>query len=297
MSGIQYNCTNLSAGLVLEDGFYKYLLLERGLSGGRVVKTISQRLDTTGEDVYKKLFNHLDERGAPKDVPMAFALRFDESMIKIIDMYPFSVEDVKLALRYQFEDYFPFTSKESNYDVQEITFPAQRKEEKRFLAAACRSQVINDIKNGAEKRGFNLSCVEPSQISFERAVTSEGYKENLIEIYAGRTDLLLVLSNGKNGVFYRNAVIRQEGQEYIERSVSEIKASLDLASGRIPSFTERQVIIAGPNASEMLRMSVAKVLGHLKVKLVDPFVSYSADIGTRTGADMILSFGAALRRM
>lgn len=286
----------LSAGLVLENSFYKYLLLEKGLLGVRVAETISQRLDTAGKDVYGRLFCHLAESRAPKDIPIAFALRFDESLIKIIDMQFLSLEDVKLTLRYQFEDYFPFTVKESNYDVQEIDYPGAEKQEKRFMAAVCRAKVIREIKEESEKMGFSLSCVEPSQVSFERAVTPEGGAENLIEIYAGTNDLLLILSNGKNGIFYRNAVIRQEGRQYIEAAASEIRTSLEIARQNIPSFIERYAVVAGVNASDTLCRAVAKILGHGNVKVTNPLDGAADFSGAPSGSEMILPFGAALRR-
>lgn len=287
----------LSAGLVLENSFYKYLLLEKGLSGVRVVKTISQRLDTAGKDVYGRLFCHLAESRAPKDVPIAFALRFDESLIKIIDMQFLSVEDVKLTLRYQFEDYFPFTVKESNYDVQEIEYPGADRQEKRFMAAVCRARVIREIKAESEKMGFKLSCVEPSQVSFERAITPAGRAENLIGIYAGTNDLLFILSNGKNGIFYRNAVVRQEGRQYIEAAASEIRASLEIARHNIPCFREKYAVIAGANASETLCRAAAKILGHANVRVTNPFDGCAAAPGALADSEMILPFGAALRQV
>lgn len=285
-----------SAGLVLENSFYKYLLLEKGLLGVRVVKTISQRLDTAGTDVYGRLFCHLAESRAPKDIPIAFALRFDESLIKIIDMPFLSVEDVKLTLRYQFEDYFPFTVNESNYDVQEIEYPGAVKPEKRFMAAVCRARVIRGIKTESEKMGFKLSCVEPAQVSFERAVTPAGRLENLIEIYAGSNDLLLVLSNGKNGIFYRNAVIRQEGRLYIEAAAAEIRTSIEIARHSIPCFKEQYAVIAGVNASDTLCRAVARILGHQNVKVINPFDGCGAASGALADSEMVLPFGAALRR-
>lgn len=287
----------LSAGLALEDGLYKYLLLEKHLTGISIAKSISRRLDTltAEEDSYGALFSHLEETGAPKDIPIVFALRFDESLIKIIDMQLFTVEEVKRTLSYQFDDIFPFAYKDGNFDVQEIFFPVSGKEEKRFMAAACRGKIIDEIKAGAERAGFSLSCVEPSQLSFERAATPEDCCENLIEIYAGRANVLFVLSNGKNGIFYRNAVIRQKGCQYIERAASEVRSSLCLACRNIPDFKERTVVITGPCASEPLREAVVQIVGHGEVNTINPFACHGAVSDSFAAAEMVLPLGAALR--
>lgn len=295
MNGTQRRGAVFSAGLVLEDGFCKYLLLEKGPAGVRVAETISQPLDMEGGDIYGELFGHLARHGAPRDIPIAFALRFDESLIKIIDMQHFTVEDVKRTLKYQFDDFFPFAFKESSYDVQEIEFPASGKTEKRFMAVACRASVINGIKTGAMKAGYSLSSVEPSQVAFERAVITEDREENLIVIYASGTNVLFVLSNSKNGIFYRNAALRQDGYAYAENAAIEIRSSFDLACRYIPDFREQRAVIAGPCASGALREAVAQVLGHQCVESVDPFDCYGAVPDVRARSEMILPLGAALR--
>lgn len=290
--------TACSAGLTLEDGWYKYLLLEKNNAGTlRVVETISERAGETGDSLYEGVFSSLGASSAPKEIPIVFALRFNESLIKIIDMQRLSLEEVRSTLRYQFEDYFPFALRESNYRVQEIDFRSLGAVEKRFVAAACRTRIVREIKAGAEKSGFRLSCVEPSQIAFERAVTPEGCKESLIQIYAGKSDLLFIFSNGKNGIFYRNAVIRAEGSEYIDRAAKEAKVSLDFALHHISDFNAGRVIVAGPNAGKVLSCAVAKALRCGSVENVNFISGYGAALGQPADAGMILPFGAAMRQL
>lgn len=284
------------AGLTIEDGFCKYLLLERDNSRLKVVKSLSVKVEAE-KGVYEELFRLLGDCGAPKDIPMSFSLPCNDVLLRVVDMPGYTLQEVKSAIRYQFDDYFPFAYDESSFDVAEIRFQSGHSGATRFIAAVSRKRVIDEILLCASTHGFTLLGIEPAQMSFERAVARAGEDGCVINIYAGKKDLLFVISNLGNGIFYRNSVIKAEGGEYIDRAVDEAKISLEFASSRIHDFAAKKIIIAGPNADECLLQAVGNVLGVSCAKEASPFADNGLTCGTCADSEMILPLGTALTQL
>ena len=250
------------AGLVLEDGLCEYILLESGLNGWQIRETIVEPVNTAGECAYEHLFKVIGDCGAKKNVPITCALSFNDSLVRVIALPAFSLQEAKSVLRYQLEDHFPFSSNESCFDVGEIFIETETSvRERRFVVAASRLSVIERIKTAAVSQGFRLAAIEPAQIAFERIATSAvGDAANFIAIYAGSNDLLFIISNGENGLFYRNCVIRGGEHEYVERVSAEVKISHELALERSFGFEAERVLLAGSRASNELCAAVADSL-------------------------------------
>lgn len=284
------------AGLTIEDGFCKYLLLEHGDGRLKVVKSLSMKVSTEN-GVYEAFFRLLGDCGARKDVPVSFSLPCNDALLRIIDMPGYTLQEMKSAIRYQFDDHFPFAYDESRFDAAEIRFQSGRSDTTRFIAAVSRKRVIDEISLCAAKHGFTLSGIEPAQMSFERAVARDGDDACVIKLYAGKKDLILVISNLGNGIFYRNSVIKAEGSEYIDKVIDETKASLEFASSHIHDFAAEKVIIAGPNADKCLLQALGDALGISRVKDASPFADNGLTCESCADSEMILPLGTALTQL
>lgn len=284
------------AGLTIEDGFCKYLLLAHNDNQFNIVKSLSVKVSTEN-GVYEGLFRLLGDCGARKDIPVSFSLPCKDVLLRIIDMPGYTLQEVKSAIRYQFDDYFPFTYDESRFDAAEISFQTDRSDAARFIAAVSRKRVIDEISLCATKHGFTLSGIEPAQMSFERAVALDGGAGCVINLYAGKKDLLFIISIFENGIFYRNSVIKAEGGEYIGRAVDEVKSSFEFASSRIHDFAVEKIIIAGPKADGSLLRAVGDALGVSCVEESSPFADNGLTCGTCADSEMILPFGTALTQL
>lgn len=294
-AGKRFDSYKYSAGATLEDGFCKYLLLENNEKPLCICEAVPPPEKAAAGFGYENFFRLLDEQGSPREVPIRFALSFNESLIKIIDMPGCSLQEVKSALKYQFEDYFPFTYEESAFDVCEVNLSKEGMCGKTFVAAASRAGLVDGIQESAGKYGFTLSGVEPAQLAFERVVTPAEASRGMIEIYAGKAAFLFIFSDYQNGIFYRNARIKSSGEAYIEETVNEAEISFKLACSRIPDIDADMAVVAGPNAGAELCAAVARGLGFRDagaVRLLSDFcLKCSEACG---GANMILPLGAAL---
>lgn len=289
------NGQNCCAGMTLEDGLCKYILLEKNRERFHICKSICMPVTTGGEAEHKMCFRMLSEQGASHEIPISFALRFNESLIKIIDLPGYSLQEVREAVRYQFEDYFPFAYEECRFDIGEIEYSAVGSSEKKFTAAASRRCVVEAVEAGAEKHGFALLNVEPGQIAFERAVTPALAAEHLIEIYAGKKDLLFILSNLGNGFFYRNTIVRVDGLQYYEKAAAEARIFLNFAVSRIPWYEAKGIIMAGPNADEQLCSAIVRELGVPNIETTNPLaLSCPSQCDKIGAAELLLPLGAAV---
>lgn len=284
------------AGLTVEDGFCKYLLLERADGRLRAVKSLSVKIGAE-DGGYEALFQLLNDCGARKDVPISFSLPCNDVLLRIIDMPGYTLQEVKSVIRYRFDDYFPFAYDESRFDAAEIKFQSGRGDATRFIAAVSRRRVIDEISLCATAHGFTLSGIEPAQMSFERAVAYDGGYECVINLYAGRKNLLFVISNLGNGIFYRNSAIKADGGEYIDRVVDEAKLSLEFASSRMHDFAVERITIAGPNVGESLIKAVGNALGISRAKEASPFADNALTCAACADSEMILPLGTALSQL
>lgn len=200
------NTDNLSAGLAVQNGVFRYVLLERAKNGYIISSAISDTFEEKSkEKPYGEIFHKLSGFVKSK-APLSVSMPVSETMLKMLYM-PMELNDAKLSLRYEIENFFPVSSKEALFDVADVDFPfAEQYEGRHYLAAVIRKAKIEALSDAARTYGFSIECVEPAQIAIERAVSLySGYDEAVLFVYVEGQFIQYIMFWHNNGIFYRSS--------------------------------------------------------------------------------------------
>lgn len=306
------------AGLFLDRGIFRYLEIE-GDSGNCAVSNFAAGIlpedFTVGGDPFAdsgiylfSLFDEVISKTGRLSLPVNISLPTTDTLLRIVSMPGMTVSEAKQAFRYQFENFFPFPLSEGTYDIAEIEYPLPNKgSEKRFIAAAARAALIENIMNAASANGIQISAIEPAQIALERSATPRlAPCDAAVYVYAGRISSVLTLSWKGNGVFYRRMSLGfenlplepdSENEEAAARSVAfikEIRLSLQFALSQIRGFEPESVFIFGSAVSDGFCSLMKETLSLPSVIRIDPMRVHGLEFKSEAG-NWDIPLGLALR--
>ena len=313
--GIFSKKKKLQAGLFLDSGSYRYLAMEKSSSGYSVVDSAAGNVadessaygDTsvTSKRNVNAVFKDLASSAADITVPIAVSLPTTDSLIRIVNIPGMTLQEAKLAFRYEFENYFPFPLEEGIFDLAEIDYPMPSKmSEKRFIAAAARLSLIDTVMSAASDNGILLSAIEPAQIALERCATpSLALCDAAVHLYAGRKRSVLTLSWKGNGVFYRSmsigfdeslALHPDELTDQYVAFVKEMRSSLQFALSQIRGFEPESVFLHGPGVTDELLELLRDSVSVGSVSQINCFTLQGIDFNDATG-NWDVALGLAMR--
>ncbi len=307
----------VSAGLVLDGGAFRYLSLEGGDGFYSVVDSASESIPpgyAASDDLFSDAGAYLDSVldyvsrsvGGFK-VAVNFAIPVTESLLRIANLPGMTAAEARMAFRYEFENYFPFPENDGVYDIAEIEYPVREDfSEKRFIVAAARRALVDNISRAAAACGIKLASLEPSQLALERAATPPyPIETGCAYVYAGNFRSVLILSWRGCGIFYRSisssfgADLMSGGFEseaYGEHALSfarDIRSSLQFAMSQNRAFRAESLYLFGPGSSSRLCGLLKESTSMESVMLLDPMKVHGIDFDNAGGWDVAL--GLALR--
>lgn len=296
------------AGLFIDRGYFRYLSIV-GAPGSYVVTDFfsgdfPEEL-TQGSDPFANngmylyhVMNEILHKVGTIDVPVRISLPTTDSLIRVVKFPGMSLYEAKLAFRYEFENYFPFPIEEGIFDLGEILYPLQNgTEELRFLVAATRKTLIENITKAAKANGIEITAIEPAQISLERAVSPIALVSDAsVYIYAGKERSVLIFSWKGNGIFYRAMSIGFSGISFVDESFNEqlnaeynafakeVHSSLQFALSQMRGFIPDIFFIFGPGATQNLCDFLKESLSIPEIIVSDPVSMHGLNFDSTTGS-------------
>lgn len=314
------------AGLFLDRGIYRYISLLGYPGKYEVVRSVAGTLpdsfslaggiDADSDLRLGKIFKNIVSEIGDTQTPVNIAIPATDSLLRIVQLPNVSLTEAKMAFRYDFERYFPFPVDEAVFDMAPIIYPLQTGgEEKRFLVAATRKALINEIMNAGAAEGLDISAIEPAQIALERAVSEVlpniNAAESAVYVYVSRSNSVILLSWKGNGIFYRSLSegfdktsspfsvdqdAQEESQEYV--FLRAVNSSLQFALSQIRGFDPSVMFIFGPGSSEALCELFKETVNIPSVLSVDPLAVHGIELsaGDIGSGSWDIPLGLALRR-
>ena len=306
------------AGLFIDRGYFRYLAVV-GLPGSIVVAdSFAGELPedaTQGGDPFAnngmylfQVMNEVLHAVGTIDVPVRLSLPTTDSLLRVVNFPGMSLDEAKLAFRYEFENYFPFPIEEGIFDLAEIFYPLQNgTEEPRYLVGAARKTLIENITKAAKANGIEITAIEPAQVALERAVTPiTPVSDASVYIYAGKTRSVLIFSWKGNGIFYRTMSIGFTGISFVDESFNEqlsaefnafareVHSSLQFALSQIRGFKPDMFFLFGPGATQDLCEFLKESLSIPEIMVSDPISIHGLDFDSSAGS-WDIPIGLALR--
>lgn len=311
---------NEAAGLFIDRGIYRYIALTGHPGNYQVTRAFAGTLpDSVGPDgePYVEPGKSLDAalKIIIKDVgdigsSVNLSLPTSDSLLRTVPLPDMETEEARMAFKFDYDRYFPFSVQEAVFDLAPITYPLQGgAEEKRYIVASARKSFIDGIMDSASNNNLDIFALEPAQIALERAITpSIPNADAVVYVYAGRRRSVLILSWKGNGIFHRSiADSFEEGPTDFETNTSElttehmfvreIHSSLQFALSQIRGFEPDTMVIFGPGSSEGLMKIFKDTVQIESVIFSNPFTVHGIDFSSYDAAagNWEIPLGLALR--
>ncbi|MDO4987617.1 MAG: pilus assembly protein PilM [Synergistes sp.] len=301
----------IRSGLVFERDSFRFLSLRNEKGTFDVTDAVCEEYPEylKGRDVFADFaadigdyFSFAVSRLAVKDLSVNLSLPFRDVMIRTVNFPKMSTAEAALAFRYDFGNYFPFPIEEGVFDMAEIKYPCESG--RRFVVAAARRKLIENIEDAAKACGIRIKALEPAQIAAERSVTQHDRSDGGVYIYVGEEQSFMIFSWKKNGIYYRSiqsdaadVLAFSDGESDIftqtaERFADEVRLAFTFGLSQNAGFNAENIYLFGRGASKHLCKFVSEAIDGYSVKVTSCADVHNINID---GSGWEIAVGLAMR--
>jgi len=309
-----------SAGLFIDRGIFRYIALKGQPGEYEVLRAVAGKLSASvgpdgepyiepGKSLNAALKEIIKEIGEFRTA-VNLSLPTSDSLMRTVPLPVTDAEEARMAFRYDYERYFPFSVQEAVFDLAPIMYPLPGgNEEKRYLVASARKAFVDGIMDSASLNDLEINALEPAQIALERAITPVlNVLDAAVYVYAGRRRSVLILSWKGNGIYHRS--ISESFEEGLLSSedgsddtlaknmfAREINSSLQFALSQIRGFEPECMVVFGPGCTENLIQLLKDTVQIESVIHSDPFDVHGIEFSSldKSSGSWEIPLGLALR--
>ncbi len=265
------------AGLSLSSGTLRYIEIEGRIGDLSVARSGEVSIEGTAIDQEmisdtRSLEDHLMTLksfiGGNWAQGVVLGMPSREVLMRIVEMPAMEKEDAREALKWDFEKYFPFPYGEAVFDLSVVDTPGEPDVTiSRFLVAAARLRVVENLLEMAKRVGLKIGAIEPLNVPLYRCVKGpreSGPLTGTMVVYVGKTSSQIIVGFGDNGILYRTLLVGGEGQRGDEEPFAavtrEVSSTFTYLGSQFRELRVDEVILCGDYAGDRdLTESVAGV--------------------------------------
>jgi len=185
--------------------------------------------------------------------PVTLGIPARDVILRLVEYPRMPIEDVKDALQYEFDKYFPYPYQEAAADVSEVEVPSPEAGDKStVLVATCRQRIVNDIMKGALRVGMPLDAVEPMNVAFFRAAIGPDPRTgSYFVVFVEPESTQIMLGYKDNGILFRSTTVDltsreiRESDEGIMPILRDVQNTIIFAGNQYRGLTPNQLILGG----------------------------------------------------
>jgi type IV pilus assembly protein PilM len=249
------------AGIALHGDSVRYLELSGNRGMLRVVKQeivpIAQgaivKDSMVGLDLVASALESLKSQVGGFSCPAVLGIPSRDVILRLVEYPKMSIEDVKEALQFEFDKYFPYPYQEAAADVSEVEVPNPEAGDKStVLVATCRQRIVNDIVKVTSHLGLSLVAVEPMNVAFFRAaIGPEARFDSYFVVFVEPESTQIMLGFKDNGILFRSTAVDltsrevRESDEGILPILRDVQNTIIFAGNQYRGLTPNQLILGG----------------------------------------------------
>ena len=185
--------------------------------------------------------------------PVVFGIPSRDVILRLVEYPKMPVEDVKEALQFEFDKYFPYPYSEAAADVSEVEVPSPEAADKStVLVATCRQRIVSDIMRGASRVGMAMAAVEPMNVAFFRAAIGPDVRtSSYFVVFVEPESTQIMLGYKDNGILFRSTAVDltsrdvRESDEGIMPILRDVQNTIIFAGNQYRGLTPDQLILGG----------------------------------------------------
>ena len=249
------------AGVALHGDSIRYV----ELSGARgLLKVVKQEIvpvaqgaivkDTlTSLEAVVAAFDNLKSAVGGFNCPIVLGVPSRDVILRLVEYPKMPIEDIKDALQFEFDKYFPYPFQEAAADVSEVEVPNPEAADKStVLVATCRQRIVNDLVKGTSRVGMPLEAVEPMNVAFFRAATGPDiHMGSYFVVFVEPESTQIMLGYKDNGILFRSTAVDltsrevRESEEGIMPILRDVQNTIIFAGNQYRGLTPNTLILGG----------------------------------------------------
>ncbi|MCL2009908.1 MAG: pilus assembly protein PilM [Synergistaceae bacterium] len=249
------------AGLALHGDSVRYV----ELSGGRgSLKVIRQELvplargavvkdSLAAVDAVIAAFESLKSTIGGFKCPVVLGIPSRDIILRLVEYPKMPISDVKDALQFEFDKYFPYPYNEAAADVSEVEVPSPEAGDKStVLVATCRQRIVNDLVKGTSRVDMSLAAVEPMNVAFFRAaIGPDTPAGSYFVVFVEPESTQIMLGYKDNGILFRSTAAdltsreMRESEEGIMPILRDVQNTIIFAGNQYRGLAPNQLILGG----------------------------------------------------
>jgi len=249
------------AGLALHRDSLRYV----ELSGGRgALKVARQELipiasgaiqkdSVSAMDAIVTAFEALKATIKSFKYPVILGVPSRDIILRLVEYPKMPIEDVKAALQFEFDKYFPYPYNEAAADVSEVEVPTPEAADKStVLVATCRQRIVSDLMRGASRVGMSLAAIEPMNVAFFRAaIGPDAHTGSYFVVFVEPETTQIMLGYKDNGILFRSTSAdltsreMRESDDGIMPILRDVQNTIIFAGNQYRGMAPNQLILGG----------------------------------------------------
>jgi type IV pilus assembly protein PilM len=249
------------AGVALHGDSVRYVELNGGRGSLKVVKQeiipvahgaiVKDSLASV--DAVITAFESLKSAVGGFKCPVILGIPSRDIILRLVEYPKMPIEDVKEALQFEFDKYFPYPYNEAAADVSEVEVPSPEAADKStVLVATCRQRIVSDIMRGTSRIGMPLLAVEPMNVAFFRAaIGPDIHSGSYFVVFVEPESTQIMLGYKDNGILFRSTAADltskdvRESEEGIMPILRDVQNTIIFAGNQYRGLTPNHLILGG----------------------------------------------------
>lgn len=267
---------------------------------GAVVKDSLVGLDAVGAAL-----ENLRSAVGSFSCPVVLGIPSRDVILRLVEYPRMSTEDVKEALQFEFDKYFPYPYLEAAADVAEVEVPSPDAMEKStILVATCRQRIITDIAKIASRAGITLAAVEPMNVAFFRAaIGPDPRSDSYFVVFVEPESTQIMLGYKDNGILFRSTAVdltsreARESDEGIMPILRDVQNTIIFAGNQYRGLEPNHLILGGIVGRDSRLAMLLETGASVSVTPLDVWSLWhtSSPAGNISGFEV--AFGLAVRNL
>ncbi|MDR1875794.1 MAG: pilus assembly protein PilM [Synergistaceae bacterium] len=301
------------AGVALHGDSVRYLELNGGKGTLRVVK--QEVVPVARGAIVKDSMVGMEAVGAALEslrsvvgsfnCPVVLGIPSRDVILRLVEYPRMSIEDVKEALQFEFDKYFPYPYQEAAADVSEVEVPSPDAGDKStILVATCRQRIVTDVVRMASRAGISLAAVEPMNVAFFRAAIGPTTRsDSYFVVFVEPESTQIMLGYRDNGILFRSTAVDltsrevRESDEGIMPILRDVQNTIIFAGNQYRGLEPNHLILGGIVGRDSRLSMLLETGASVSVTALDVWDLWhaSSPIGKVSGFEV--AFGLAVRNL
>lgn len=237
--------------------------------------------------------------------PVVFGIPSRDVILRLLEYPKMQIEDVKEALQFEFDKYFPYPFQEAAADVAEVEVPSPEAADKlTVLVATCKLKIVAEIVRTASRLGMSLAAVEPMNVAFFRAAVGPVPRnDSYFVVFVEPESTQIILGYKDNGILFRSAAVDltsrdvRESEEGVLPILRDVQNTIIFAGNQYRGLEPRDLVLGGIVGKDSRLGALLESEASMNVRSLDVWDLWNAPsaMGSVTGFEA--AFGLAVRNL